>query len=351
MVIYNVVSLRNPKDGMKMKNKRIMVTGGAGFIGSHIVDSLLEKCEEVIVYDNFSTGTMENLRHVKESPNLKIVKGDILDRDKLKKYMENVDVVSHHAAELEVFTGITDMNQDLRINVEGTLNVLSAAINSRAGKFIYASSSGVYGQAKYTPEDENHPLDPHWPYGVSKLAGEKYCTMAWNLYRFPTVSLRYAIVYGSREWYGRVLTMFIKRCLEGKSPVIFGDGEQTRDFVYVSDVAKAHNLAIRKKNANGKVFNIGSGVPTSINELAKTIINQINPGIKPVYDNPKEGEGSKYQPERKRLIGELKDLLLDISYAKKILGFRPRTSLDAGIKNEVEWAKINRGRWNVRPRV
>lgn len=334
---------------MNMKNKRILVTGGAGFIGSHLVDSFLDKCERVIVYDNFSTGTIENLKHIKKE-NVEIVRGDILDYDNLKKHVEDVDIVSHHGAELEVFTGISDMHHDLKTNTEGTLNVIKACLGSDIQKLIYASSGAVYGQAQYTPEDENHPLNPHWPYGVSKLAGEKYCSMAWNLYGLPTVSLRYAIVYGPREWYGRVLTLFIKRCLEGKSPVIFGDGKQTRDFVYVSDAVDAHNSAIVKNNANGKVFNVGSGVSTSVNELSKLAIDIIDSSIKPVWDNPPEGKESKYQPGRKRLIGELKDFQFDINYAKKILDFNPKVDLVTGISNEIEWVKHNLDKW-VKPRV
>ena len=334
---------------MSMKNKRILVTGGAGFIGSHIVDSLIDKCEKVIVYDNFSTSMIENLKHIKND-NVEIVRGDILDFDNLKMYMEDVDIVSHHAAELEAFTEVSDMHHDLKVNVEGTLNVLKACLDSDIEKLIYASSGSVYGEAQYTPEDENHPLNPHWSYGVSKLAGEKYCSMVWNLYGFPVVSIRDAIVYGSREWYGRVLTLFIKRCLEGKSPVIFGDGEQTRDFVYVSDVVDAHNSAIEKNNACGKVFNVGSGVGVSVNELAKTVINAIDPHIKPLYDDPPEGEESKFQPGKIRLKGELKNFHFDISYASKILDFKPKVDLVTGITKEIEWVRNNLDKW-VEPRV
>lgn len=336
---------------MDIKNKRILVTGGAGFIGSHIVEDLLGKGAEVIAYDNFSTGTIDNLKSTKDSKELQIIKGDILDFDALRRAMKNVNIVSHHAAELEVFTGIRNMHHDLEINIEGTVNVLRAAMDTGVEKLIYASSGAVYGQAKCLPEDEKHPLDPHWPYGVSKLAGEKYCTMVWNLYKFPTISLRYSIVYGPKEWYGRVLTLFIKRCLEGKPPVIFGDGRQTRDFVYISDVVEAHDAAIQREKANGKTLNIGSGKGVSIQELAESITNLTNPNLKPIYDDPKENEDSKYQPGRKRLVGELKNFVLDIAYAKEILGYCPKVSLKEGIKMEMEWVRDNKDRWNVRPRV
>lgn len=334
---------------MKLQDAKVLVTGGAGFIGSHIVESLIGRCKKVIVYDNLYSGDLENLKYIK-SQKLDIVKGDILDYTKLRECMEDVDVVSHQAAELEVFTGILNMPHDLEVNAMGTLNVLKAAMDSGCKKLIYASSAGVYGQAQYTPQPETHTINPHWPYGVSKLSGEKYCSMMWNLYGFPTVSLRYAIVYGPREWYGRVLTLFIKRCLEGKPPIIFGDGEQIRDFIYISDILDAHNEAIENEEANGRVFNIGSGIGISINELATLVINSINPGIKPIWDNPLEGEESQLQPGRKRLVGELREFVLDISYARSVLHFSPKIDLPEGVANEVEWAQGNLHRW-IKPRV
>ena len=336
---------------MEITNKKVLVTDGAGFIGSHIVESLLKMGAEVVVFDNFSTGTMDNIESMKQYAGLSVIKGDILSLNDLKKAMGNVAVVSHHAAELEVFTGINNMHLDLKINTEGTLNVLKTAMEAGVEKFIYASSGGVYGQAQSLPQSEHHPLDPHWPYGVSKLAGEKYCTMAWHLYGFATTSLRYSIVYGPREWYGRALTLFLKKCLENKPPVVFGDGKQSRDLVYISDVVEAHNKVIFNDNTNGKVFNIGSGKRTLIKNLAETIIKITALNLMPIYDNPKEGEESEYQPGRKRLVGELKDFVLDISYAKRIFGYSPKVGLEEGIKKELEWINNNRSRWNVKPRV
>jgi UDP-glucose 4-epimerase len=190
--------------------------------------------------------------------------------------MRDIDIVSHHAAELEVFTGIDNTKRDLRINIEGTVNVLNAALKNGVKKVLYASSGGVYGQAQYLPESENHPLMPHWPYGVSKLAGEKYCVQYYLLYGLPTVSLCYGIVYGPREWYGRVLTLFIKRVLEGKSPIIFGDGNQRRDYVYIDDVVNANILCLKSENVDGKIFNVGGGNTYSIKNVADIVIKLIN---------------------------------------------------------------------------
>jgi len=333
---------------MEIEGNIILITGGAGFIGSHIVDRFIEEnAKKIIVYDNFSTGKKEYIN----KKGVEIVEGDILDYKKLEGKMKNVDIVSHHAAELEVFTGIENSIHDLRTNIEGTLHVLNASIKNDVDKFIYASSGGVYGQAKYIPEDEDHPLDPHWPYGVSKLAGEKYCQQYYMLYNLPTVSLRYSIVYGPREWYGRVLTMFIKRVLEGKAPVIFGDGNQRRDYVYIDDIVEANILAIKSDKAEGKIFNVGGLSSYNIKKVADTVIKIIDPGIKPIYDDPFPGKSSKYQPNRKRLPGELIDFILDSSLISKVLKYHPKTGFKAGIIKEVKWIKQNLDYWNYKPRV
>ncbi len=334
-----------------LSNKRILITGGAGFIGSHLVDRFVkEGAEEVIVYDNFCTGNRENLKDAEKSGRVTIIEGDILDYDLLKRSIEGVDLVSHHAAELEVFTGIEDPTHDLRTNIEGTLNVVKACLENDVLKLIYASSGGVYGPAKYLPEDEEHPTIPQWPYGVSKLAGERYCTMASQLYGLPTVSLRYSIVYGPREWYGRVLTLFIKRVSEGLPPVIFGDGLQTRDYVYISDAVDANLIFMKKRKGDGDYFNIGSGVGTSIKELAEIVLKTYESDLRPIYDDPKPGTASKYQKGRRRLIGELRDFVLDIKKASKI-GFSPKISVDKGVREEIEWYSTNKKFWDYPPRV
>lgn len=333
---------------MEIEGKKILVTGGAGFIGSHLVERFInEKAAEIIVYDNFSTGKRFFINENK----VNVVEGDILDLTKLDSIMKGVDIVSHHAAELEVFTGIENSLHDLKTNIEGTLNVLNSALKNKVKKVIYASSGGVYGQANYTPEDENHPLMPHWPYGVSKLAGEKYCLQYYLLYNLPTVSLRYGIVYGPREWYGRVLTLFIKRALEKKSPIIFGTGDQKRDYVYIDDAIEANILAVKSNDVNGKTFNVGGDYSYSIKEVAKIVIDLIDPGIEPKFDNPKPGESSKFQPNRRRLPGELIDFVLDNSLIKKDLNYCPKVDFKTGVEREIEWVKNNLEYWHCEPRV
>lgn len=339
---------------MSTRGKRVLVTGGAGFIGSHLVEEyLINKAEEVVVLDDFSTGTMENLDDMRDE-RLKIVKGSILDFAQLNMIVkkEKIDIIDHLAAELEVYTGIKDAERDAKINILGTLNVLNAALKNNVEKVLFASSGAVYGQAKYLPIDEEHPLEPHWPYGVSKLAAERYVLQYNKLFGLNTTAFRYGIVYGPKEWFGRVLTMFIKRIfLENKPPVVFGDGSQTRDFVYVKDVVKAHMLAIEKQESAGKVFNIGSGEGVSVKELANMLVKASNKGFDIIYDNPKEGSASHFQPERIRLQGELVNFILDCRKAKEILGWRPQTDFNEGVTKEIEWILKFPKRWAGKPRV
>ncbi|MGB9714289.1 MAG: GDP-mannose 4,6-dehydratase [Candidatus Bathyarchaeales archaeon] len=339
---------------MSARGKRVLVTGGAGFIGSHLVEEyLVNDAEKVVVLDDFSTGTMENLDDMKDEK-LKIVKGSILDFAQLNAVVkkEKIDIMDHLAAELEVYTGIKDAERDAKINILGTLNVLNAALKNNVEKVLFASSGAVYGQAQYLPIDEEHPLEPHWPYGVSKLAAERYVLQYNKLFGLNTTAFRYGIVYGTKEWFGRVLTMFIKRIfIENKPPVVFGDGSQTRDFVYVKDVVKAHMLAIEKPESAGKVFNIGSGKGVSVKELANMLVKASNKGFDILYDNPKEGSASHFQPERIRLQGELVNFVLDCRRAKEILGWRPQTDFNEGVTKEIEWVLKFPKRWAGKPRV
>ncbi len=321
-----------------LKDKRVFFTGGAGFIGSHVVEELLRREAQLTVFDNFSTGRQSNLQHLSENQNLKVLRGNILNRSKLLKAMENSDMVFHFAAELEIERGIENPFFDLKTNTIGTLNVLEAMRKGDLDNLVFASSAGIYGQAQYLPQDENHPLNPQWPYGVSKLSAEKYCTAYHALYGLRTTSLRYSIVYGPREWYRRVLTRFIKSVLEKRSPTIFGDGQQTRDFVYVKDAADAAIRAATSKKAIGEVFNVGAGVGTTVNELARIVIRLSGERVDPIYRNPKTGEMG-------RKLGELTNLTLDVTKARSILGYTPTVSLEEGIASFIEWARSNMNVW------
>jgi UDP-glucose 4-epimerase len=327
---------------MKIEGLRVLVTGGAGFIGSHIVESLVKKGAEVVVYDNFSSGSMENLKHLEKD--IKVVKGDILDYNKVLEACKGIDVISHQAAQLEITKCIDDPIEDLKINTIGSLNVFNAAIRNDVKKIIYASSACVYGQARYIPQDENHPTNPNWQYGVSKLAVEKYANIYSNYYGIPMIGLRYSIVYGPREWYGRVLTVFLKRAMEGKLPVVW-EGNQIRDFVYVDDVVSLHNLCIENDEVQNEIFNVSTGIGTSVEQLAKLIINIFGLKGNLVYENVKEGEVSKLVEGRKRLPMELKKMVLDNKKAKKILGWEPTVELKDGLIREFEWLRSNKHRW------
>jgi UDP-glucose 4-epimerase len=339
---------------MEIEGKNILITGGAGFIGSHLTEEYLRnKAKKVVVFDDFSTGFKENLSHVKDS-RLKIVKGSVLNEELLHRTIrsEEVTIIDHQAAELEVYTGIRNAKKDGRINIFGTLNVLNTAMKNNVEKVLFASSGAVYGEAEYVPVDEKHPLTPHWPYGVSKLCAERYCVQYFRLYGLNATAFRYSIVYGPREWYGRVLTMFIKRIfLESKSPVVFGEGAQTRDYVYVKDLVKAHPLAVKNPKSAGEVFNLSSGRGISIKELALTLTQLSEKKLEIIYDDPPEGKASHFQPERVRLKGELKRFVLSADKARRVLGWQSSMSFKDGVLEEVKWLMHDRKRWNMKPRV
>ncbi len=324
--------------------KRILVTGGAGFIGSHIVESLIKAGAKVKVYDNFSAGLLENLDVVKKD--VEIIRGDILDYELLEKEIKGIEVVSHHAAQLEITKCVDDPVEDLNSNTVGTINVLNASVKNNVSKIINASSACIYGQAQYVPEDEDkHPTNPNWAYGASKLAAEKYGQIYAQLYRIPVVSLRYAIIYGPKEWYGRVLTIFLKRAMENKPLVVFGQGDQQRDFTFVEDLVKLHNLCVEKEEADNQVFNVSTGIATSIQKLAETITSCIDTNSKIIHEEVEEGQRSKMVDGRMRLPMELKQMVLDPSKAKSFLNWEAKTNLADGLKREYQWLRENSNRW------
>ncbi len=329
---------------------RILVTGGAGFIGSHIAEALAREGHDVVIFDNFSTGSMENVKDLAPNRKVKIIEGDILDLEMLTSSMKNADVVSHQAAQLEIGSAISDAVKDARLNIEGTINVLEAAKKTGVKKVIYASSAGIYGEAIKIPQDEEHPKRPQWPYGVSKYAGELYCQQYSLLYGIRTCALRYGIVYGEREWYGRVLTEFIKRVvLDKKPPVVFGDGMQRRDYIYVKDLVEFHNMLVEEDWDSFEVFNVGGGSSITIKELARLVLKLADSDLEPAFEDPPEG-GYSMVTGRWRIPRELRNLELDISKAMK-KGWRPKTTLVDGIKNEIKWARLNPHRWSIKARV
>ena len=328
---------------MNIKDSTILVTGGAGFIGSHIVKDLAHSGANIRVLDNFSSGLTENLDSVKN--HIEVIEGDILDMDTLLRAASGVDAISHQAAQLEIMSSIATPVGDMRTNVEGTLNVLEAAKRESISKVIYASSACVYGQAHYVPQDEMHPTVPNWPYGISKLAAEHYARLYYDYYGIETVGLRYSIVYGPGEWYGRVLTVFLQRALERKPPVVW-KGDQERDFVYIDDVVRSHRLALERDGLSSEVFNVSTGVGTSIRQLA-VMIGDLFDLDNAIYEDVDEGQASHHVAGRVRLPAELKQMILANEKARTVLGWSPEVSLKEGIVAEMQWLRNHEYRWTV----
>ena len=310
------------RDGAKM---RVLVTGGAGFIGSHLVDTLLARGDAVTVLDNLSSGTLNNLKIHMDNPALRFVQGDIRDAGAVERALTDVDAVIHEAAVISVPLSIKDPELAHSVNVEGTLALLKASLKRGVKRFIYASSCAVYGEQAEFPISENAPLKPLSPYASSKLAAEKNCLAFHEREGLETVCLRYFNVYGPRQTgeYAGVMTKFMERLCANKSPIIYGDGEQTRDFVYVSDVVDATLLALERGGAVGEVINIGTGKETNINELCELFLGLAGKThLKPVHE--------AWQ------AGDIKRSQADISKARKLLGFEPKVRLEDGVQRLLE---------------
>lgn len=321
---------------------KIIVTGGLGFIGSHIAESLVRKGHNVVVLDNFSTGRLENISEV--SKDIEVIKADIRDQETLNNVFKGADIVSHQAAQLEIFKSTDDPEFDLEINTVGTLNVLRAAHLNGVSKIVNASSACIYGQVDGLTSESFYPR-PNWAYGVSKLAAEKYCDIYSDFHGLPVVNLRYGITYGEREWYRRVLTIMCKRVIENKAPVVFGDGSQVRDFIYVRDLVDFHNLVMEMDIANGKSYNVGTGTATTISQLAELVVRASGKDMEILYEETPQGGYSKLIPDKRRNTAELGTMLLDINKAKEDTGWTPATSLLEGLKKEMQWAENNLHRW------
>ncbi|NDJ86162.1 MAG: SDR family oxidoreductase [Chloroflexi bacterium] len=301
---------------------KALVTGGAGFIGSNIVQLLLEKNHQVVVLDNLSSGYRSNLAPF---PDILFIQGDIRDQDALASAVEGVDVVFHLAASVGNKRSIDHPIEDAEINVIGTLRLLEAMRRAGIPKIVNTSSAGIFGELKTLPIAENHPIDPDSPYGVSKLAAEKDALAYSKLYGIEVVSLRYFNVYGVNQRfdaYGNVIPIFAHRMLHGETVTVFGDGEQTRDFVNVRDVASANYCAAITKGVGG-VYNIASGTSISINGLIELM--QDVSGIQPTVD---------YGPPR---AGDVRHSLADISAARAAFGYQPTVELRAGLDEYMKW--------------
>ncbi|KUO39422.1 MAG: hypothetical protein AVW05_01515 [Hadesarchaea archaeon DG-33] len=301
---------------------KVLVTGGAGFIGSHLVDGLLARGHSVTVFDNLSSGTMDNLKTHTGKPAYRFIQGDIRDAEAVERALAGVDAVIHEAAMISVPLSVKNPEFARSVNVDGTLTLLKASLGHGVKRFVYASSCAVYGEQAELPISENAPLQPLSPYASSKLAAEKNCLAFHERDGLETVCLRYFNVYGPRQTtgeYAGVMMKFLERLHTDQPPIIYGDGEQTRDFIFVGDVAEATLLALERKGVAGEVMNIGTGEATSINKLCEVFLRLVGKSeLKPIYEVPRGGD--------------IKHSLADITKAKKILSFKPKTSLEEGVK-------------------
>ena len=304
---------------------RALVTGGAGFIGSNLVRGLLGSDHEVVVLDDLSSGFRSNLSGFSE---VRLVEGDVRDRGAVAEAMSGAEVVFHLAASVGNKRSIDNPVDDAEVNVIGTLNVLEAARRAGVRKIVASSSAGIFGELTTLPIREDHPVEPDSPYGCSKLCMEKECLAYAKLYEIESVCLRYFNVYGPNQRfdaYGNVIPIFVFQMLRDETLTVFGDGEQTRDFVAVEDVVQANLLAASAAGVSG-AFNIASASRITINRLVELIGNAA--GIEPrVIHGPKRP-------------GDVRHSLADISAARSAFGFEPRVGLEEGLRNYVEWAKL-----------
>jgi nucleoside-diphosphate-sugar epimerase len=307
--------------------KKALVTGGTGFIGSHLVEELLKKGVETISIDNYSAGKEENLSHLTKYNNFHEVNCDITNLLELEKHFRGIDIIFHNAASKKTIC-LNDPRKDLKINAEGTFNLLELSLKYNIKKFIHGSTGSVYGEAQYLPQDENHPLNPVSYYGVSKLAGERYVNVFHHLYDLNTTILRYFHVYGPRQEYsdvGGVVSIFARKLIQDKPLTIFGDGTQQRSFTYVKDVVNTNLLVATNPKTKGDVYNCASGIKISINQLAQSMKHLLKKNsIETIYED--------WMP------GDIKVFDIDISKLKKI-GFTFKTDFDQGLHETVIWAK------------
>lgn len=314
-----------------IKNKNILITGGAGFIGTHLFETLIKEDNYIVIIDNFNecyySGKEENLTSVTTNYEIlkdyNIIKGDLLNKSIYDEIKNDIDVIFHLAAHAGVQYSMHNAEEVTRNNVVGFLNILEFAINKEINKLVYASSSTVYGNPIYTPVDENHPKNPICPYGLSKLCGEIYADYYFREYSLPITSLRFYSVYGPRGRPDMVIGKFFDLIFQNKELKIFGDGKQLRDFTYISDIINGLILSSERKESSGQAFNLGLSNPISINQL-----------VDKMYDIANKPKKVKYVEKKK---GDMDITHADITKASKMLNYQPKISIDEGLQNTINW--------------
>ena len=314
-------------DRRKQRMSSVLVTGGAGFIGSHLTEALLQGGHRVRVLDDFSTGKRENLIFGKEYSSLEIIEGDIRYPAVCQKAMKGIEFVFHLAALPSVQRSVEDPLGSNAVNSGGTLNILFGAREEKIKRVIYASSSSIYGDTPALPKHEDMPSNPLSPYALQKYIGEQYCRLFYELYGLETVSLRYFNIFGPRQdpnsIYSAVIPKFIDALLQGSPPIIFGDGEQSRDFTYIENVVQANLLAMSAEHLHGEAINIACAERTPLNQLVDVLRKILGSKLSPVYEEPRKGD--------------VRHSLADIRKAKEILNYKPKVGVELGLKKTVEF--------------
>jgi UDP-N-acetylglucosamine/UDP-N-acetyl-alpha-D-glucosaminouronate 4-epimerase len=301
-----------------------LVTGGAGFIGSHLSEELARRDHQVRVADSLVTGKRSNLDHV---PGIEFLEGDLADLDFARRTVAGVDYVLHQAALPSVPRSVKDPITSNRANVDATLNVLVAARDAGVRRLVFAGSSSAYGNTLTSPKHEDMPTSPLSPYALQKVVGEQYLQMFTSLYGLETVTIRYFNVFGPRQDpsspYSGVISLFATALLENRAPTIYGDGEQSRDFTYVANVVDGVLRACEATGASGRVINVATGTSISLNELFEAMRRLLGATVKPEYAEPR--------------AGDVRDSLADLRLAKEILGYKPIVPFEEGLRRTVEW--------------
>ena len=311
---------------------KTLVTGGAGFIGSNLTEALLKQGHRVRVLDDFSTGKRKNLLFDKEYHSLEIIEGDIRTPGICLRAMKDIEYVFHQAALPSVQRSVEDPLTSNSVNVEGTLNILLAAREARVKRFIYASSSSVYGDTPTLPKREDMPPNPLSPYALQKYVGEQYGRLFFQLYGLETISLRYFNIFGPKQdpnsIYSAVIPKFIDALLQGRAPIIYGDGEQSRDFTYIDNVVQANLLAMSAEHLHGEAVNIACGERTSLNQLLNNLQGILGSTLSPVYQEPRQGD--------------VRHSLADIRRGKEILNYAPAVGIKIGLRKTVDFFRDNK---------
>jgi len=306
-----------------------LVTGGAGFIGSHLAEELVRRGDRVRVVDSLITGQRRNLDHL---PGVEFLEGDLADADVARRAVAGVEYVLHQAAIPSVPRSVNDPVTSNQANVTASVNLLVAARDGGVRRLVYAGSSSVYGDTPTLPKREDMPTRPLSPYALQKLVSEQYCQMFTQLYGFETVTTRYFNVFGPRQSpgspYSGVISLFSAAILEGRRPVIYGDGEQTRDFTYVANVVDGVLRACEAPKAVGEVINVATGGRISLNDLMRMMNEICGTHIQPTYQDPR--------------VGDVRDSQADISKARALLGYQPIASFEDGLRRTLEWCRTER---------